>query len=233
MLGLRDSESSVTARQSKRKTSAESASEYLREQIYTGRFRPGDPLREMHLARELGVGQSTIREALLRLESSGLVVRVPNASTHVTDMSAAEAEQRRIVRVALEETAIRAALLRLDEAAFRDLDERFDAIVRAVEARSGFDLCSADFEFHRYLWRASGNAVLARTLEQVCAPWFASVGLMRSRDSDSGIEQAVESHQRLLELLRDGDPEEVVAAIREHVLVFRSRFFDLDSAKSS
>jgi len=217
----------VTAPGSKRKTSAQRAFERLREQIYSGRFRPGDALREKHLARELGVGQSTIREALLRLQNSGLVVRVPNACTRVTDLSPAEAEERRIVRLALEETAVRAALPRLEPQDFAALAGLVDGIAAAVEARSGFDLCSADLEFHRYLWRASGNTTLVRTLEQVTAPWFAAIGLVRSQSDGAGMEQAVHSHQRLVELLARGDPEEVIPAVREHVLVFRTRFFDL------
>ena len=48
------------------------------EAILAGHFLPGDPLRELDLARDLRVSQATVREALLRLESTGLVVRVPN-----------------------------------------------------------------------------------------------------------------------------------------------------------
>ena len=56
--------------------------------------RPGDPLRELHLARELGVSQATVREGLVQLERLGLVVRTPNIGTHVTKLSRQEIEER-------------------------------------------------------------------------------------------------------------------------------------------
>ena len=232
MLACRIAPKPVTDRQSSTKSNAQRAFDYVREQIYCGRFRPGDALRELHLARELGVSQSTIREALLRLQGAGLVVRVPNASTRVTDLSQEEAERRREVRLVLEEAAIRAALPRLDDDAFAELDRLLANIVAAVEVRSSFDLCFADLEFHRYLWRASGNPVLEKTLEQVTAPWFAAVGLVRSRQPDSSMEQAIRSHVRLVEILRRRDLEPAVEAIREHVLVFRTRFFDLEAEET-
>ena len=58
----------------------------IRAAIFSGKLRPGDALREMHLARELQVSQATVREALLHLQHAGLVTRTPNAGTIVTHM---------------------------------------------------------------------------------------------------------------------------------------------------
>ena len=64
------------------------------EAIIAGHFLPGDPLRELDLARDLRVGRATVREALMRLESTGLVVRVPNKETRVTRLSQDGSEKR-------------------------------------------------------------------------------------------------------------------------------------------
>ena len=71
----------------------------------TGKIRPSTRLRELHLARSLGVSQSTIREALFQLEHSGLVVRVPNSGTTVASFSEDELRERIEVRLVLEEEA--------------------------------------------------------------------------------------------------------------------------------
>lgn len=66
----------------------EQAAGAIRAAIFGGQFGPGDPLRELHLARDLKVSQPTVREALLELEAEGLVIRKANVGTEVTNMRA-------------------------------------------------------------------------------------------------------------------------------------------------
>ena len=47
--------------------------EYLKTGIFSGRFRPGERLAEEHLATELGVSRTPVREALHKLEQDGLI----------------------------------------------------------------------------------------------------------------------------------------------------------------
>ena len=51
----------------------------MRLRILAGNLKPGERIVESRLAKELGVGQPTIREALVALESVGLVTRVAPA----------------------------------------------------------------------------------------------------------------------------------------------------------
>ena len=49
----------------------------LRDAIVEGTFTPGEQLKDGELAEWLGVSRTPVREALLRLASSGLVVALP------------------------------------------------------------------------------------------------------------------------------------------------------------
>ena len=73
----------------------------LREAIVSGRMKPGDAVVEGKVARQLGVGQPVIREALLDLEHQGFVQRVPYRGTSVTKLGADEIEQIQQLRVEL------------------------------------------------------------------------------------------------------------------------------------
>ena len=64
------------------------AADEIRRAIFAGQLEPGTPLREVALSEAMGVGRSTIREALAVLVSDGVAVRVPNKGVAVKELSA-------------------------------------------------------------------------------------------------------------------------------------------------
>ena len=62
--------------------------ESIRNMIVSGDLKPGDRIVESRIARQIGVGQPTVREALVALEHQGLVVRKANQGCVVTSLSA-------------------------------------------------------------------------------------------------------------------------------------------------
>src|ERR671932_592147 len=61
--------------------------QHLREAILRGRLKPGQRIVESRLARELGVSQAPVREALRELEQMGLVVNHTRRGTFVRELS--------------------------------------------------------------------------------------------------------------------------------------------------
>jgi len=79
----------------------ESIVKLLEEAIYSGYFPPGLRLIESHLADKLEMSRTPIREALLQLESQGLVKIVPNKGAVVTPFSTEEVEETYMIFGAL------------------------------------------------------------------------------------------------------------------------------------
>jgi DNA-binding GntR family transcriptional regulator len=182
----------------------------LRKAVFEGRYPPGTPLRELTLARELEVSQATVREALQRLEHSGLVVRKPNIGSTVTRLSPKDVRERVELRALLEVQAAVQAAHRMGEPEFAELERRLAELESAVERDRYYESAQADLEFHRYIWKCSGNETLCRHLELLVIPLFAFVSILRSQ----GLERLVTTvagHRPLVEALRSGD----VPRIRE------------------
>lgn len=196
----------------------------LRHAIFSGRFGPGEPLRELHLARELAVSQPTIREALLELESDGLVVRTPNVGTVVTNMNADEVRERLEVRMELETLAAVRASRRMTAQDFEELERRLGAISAHMAANAYYETAHADLEFHRHIWQCSGNRCLARQLDQVTAPLFAFVSVARSAGAQE-LRGRVNAHRPILEALKSRRARRVRAAIRIHLGTSYEPFF--------
>jgi DNA-binding GntR family transcriptional regulator len=187
----------------------------VRDAIFRGRLRPGDPLRELHLARELEVSQPTVREALLELEKAGLVIRTPNVGTVVRNMSANEVRDRLEVRARLEIMAAQAAAKRMTRADFAELDRRHAALNAAVASDRYFEAGQADLNFHRWIWECSGNSVLPETLEHITLPLFAFVSLLRGRGSER-LRDVTNAHGPIVAALKKRNGSQIAGVIARH-----------------
>lgn len=188
----------------------------LRDAILSGRLRPGDPVPEVPLAREHGVSQTTVREALVKLEHAGLVRRVPNIGTFVTQMSPREIQEHLRLRVMLEGLAGMEAVRYLQPRHEQELDKRLESIRAAVARNDYYLTAQEDLEFHRYLWERSGDRTLCRMLDQLTVPLFAFVSMERRRLHED-LPSAVQAHEPIVAALKARAPAAVREAIREHI----------------
>ena len=187
----------------------------LRRAIISGRLAPGQALRELHLARELGVSQATIREALGQLERFGLVVRTPNIGTQVTRLSQEEVLERVELRLLLEERALAQAAARMDTLAFDTLGTLLGTLTKATRRNEYFEQAQADLAFHRFIWERSGNRTLYSMLDQLSVPLFAFVSIERGTQRRN-LADVVESHEGIVEALRSGERGAIRRALRQH-----------------
>src|SRR4051794_2617004 len=185
----------------------------LREGIFNGQFLPGQPLQEIRLAKEFGVSQATVREALQKLEHSGLVIRTPNVGTTVIRLSPADIRERVAIRVLLEVKAAQQAARGMTAADFIELEAIILRLGEAVESNDYFRAVETDLEFHRTIWQHSGNRTLATLLEQVTVPLIAFVSILRSNGLQL-LTDVVLAHQPLIEALRSKDDRLIAEAFQ-------------------
>ena len=144
--------------------------DHLRDEILSGRLKPGAELAEVALSEQLGVSRGPLREAIGRLASEGLVTVRPRRGAVVRSLSKDEFLGLYQVREALEMLAVRLAVPRLgaeDVArARRDCVERMAAHAERDEVEEFFEANSA---FHVRLVEAAGNAKLLELYEQLLA----------------------------------------------------------------
>ena len=175
----------------------------LRDAIVDGTFTPGEQLKDGELAVWLGVSRTPIREALLRLANSGLVVALPGRSTTVTAIDAAAVRDARDVVAAMHSLAVRQSAGRLtpsDLKRMRDANRRFIKAVKAGDVNAALD---ADEELHGVPVAAVGNGALASVIEH-----FGPLVRRAERDRFSQDGQiSGEVHEKLIALLEAGEVE--------------------------
>ena len=148
--------------------------EALGEQIRQGRLRPGDKLpTEASLMADHGVSRTVVREALSRLQASGLVSTRHGVGTFVDELKPVAGEPagfriaadqmatlRDVVavlelRIGVETEAAGLAAQRRSDADLVAMRAALDSMAAALEA--GDDAVAADFQFHLEVSRATRN----------------------------------------------------------------------------
>ena len=181
---------------------ARRVAERLRLAIYTGQLKPGEQLVELRLAKQMGVGQSSVREALKELEHLGLIVKFPNRRTVVIKLSDEESRQIYQVRSELEGLAVRLALQRNVQGATDQLQQLLNKMRKTAQARDFAAFIDADLEFHQAIWRLSGNPYLEQALIHISLRQFAYYRLQAVQGHTHwDMERLVEKHGEILSRL--------------------------------
>ena len=188
----------------------------IKQAILHGRLEPGEPLREMQLAKSFGASQATIREALLHLERVGLVVRTENRKTAVASLSTKDVRNTLAVRVPLEVLAAKAAAQRMTKADLEILEKLCGAIARSVSEGTHLETFHADLEFHRFIWKQSDNQLLYEVLNRVTVPLFAVNMIIRSVATDQ-LRIVVRSHEPIIAAIRENSHHAIEKAIEFHI----------------
>ena len=79
--------------------------ETLRDAIRKGILKPGERLMEIHLAEQLGVSRTPVREAIRKLELEGYVIMMPRRGTYVSNLSIKDINEVFEIRTSLDSLA--------------------------------------------------------------------------------------------------------------------------------
>jgi DNA-binding GntR family transcriptional regulator len=188
--------------------------ELIRADIMALRIPPNSRISIDELARQLGVSQTPIREALSRLEATGLVTK----RHFVGYCCAPQLDRRQLdelyeMRLLLEPFAARCAATRMS-------DEQLAAVAKLVKAmepgetRRSYDRFAVqDSELHDLIATGSGNTLVRDALSRL----HTHLHIFRLRFHSEVTREASTEHARLVEALLQRDPAAAEAAMREHI----------------
>lgn len=187
----------------------------LRVPIVDGEIPPGQRMNIDAIARRLGVSQTPVREALQRLEADDLLVYAPGRgyrTTPVLDLDGLRSVFE--FRLLVEPWAARAAATdRLSNpGAGLDAELRtFAEVAGGENVRQ--ELLGHDTRFHAMILAATGNEVV----QSAYASSHCHLHVFRLSAVDVNGERTIEEHRRILDAIRECDPEAAEAAMVEHI----------------
>jgi DNA-binding GntR family transcriptional regulator len=197
---------------------AEQAYDVIRDRLVLLEIRPGAPMNDDQLGRELGLGRTPVREALKRLERERLVVSYPRRGTFATEINITDLGHISEVRQQLEPVAAAAAARRATA------DDRY--VLRTLAAELGgagrasvsADLMRLDMQVHRAIYAATHNPYLEDTLVHydnlATRIWCLFLNRL------PGLAGHVGEHLDLLSAIADGDADRAAELAAAHVAHF-------------
>lgn len=178
---------------------ADLAHQTIRQMILERALPGGSAVIEGRLAKELNISRTPTREALVRLEGEGLLVRSGARSYSVRTVTASEHFQSMQVREWLECKAIDLAIGKIPPESFKEVRQKIDALKDKHHQEAIH--WQVDDLLHMMCPRASGNQVLAQLIAQARV----SSRLFELMDPFGRVEDDRDEHLAILDALEAGD----------------------------
>src|SRR5690606_23549101 len=188
--------------------------ELIRADIMSLRIPPDSRISIDQLARQLGVSQTPIREALSRLEATGLVTK----RHFVGYCSAPQLDRRQLdelyeLRLLLEPFAARCAAERMSDAELQQVARLAKAMEPGSSRRSYDRFAVQDSELHDLIAQGSGNALVRDALARL----HTHLHIFRLRFPSEVTREASTEHAALVAALEARRPADAEAAMRAHI----------------
>ncbi|MGD8190257.1 FadR/GntR family transcriptional regulator [Brevibacillus ginsengisoli] len=212
----------------------EEVAEYLKEQIVSGVYQPGDRLPSFReLGEMLGVGQSTVREAVGSLKTIGLVVIRQGEGTFVSryepekllaafEMAQTVTKQDIIdlleVRMIIETGIVRLAAERRTDADLKKIEEVLREMEDALEQEHLGD--QADWKFHYSLSRAAHNAMLESVMQSISETMSNILKASHERmyQSEDSLHRLHVEHKEIYLAVKNSNPKRAEETMLHHLL---------------
>ena len=196
----------------------------IEEDIVFGRLHPRERLVEEALAERFGVKRHIVREALADLERRGLIERFRNRGAMVKAYTPEEVEQLYAVRALLETSCAEMLPLPMDPARLAELEALQDEHDAAVAAQDLPRIFRLNVQFHRVLYAGCGNPYLAGVIDEFAQKTHAI--RFYSVVQPETIAYARDDHRAILQAIREGDRQSLMAICRRHLMPSKEAYID-------
>jgi len=187
--------------------------EFLRDRLKRESLRPGMFVSINFLAKELGIGRTPLREALLQLQTEGFVTMFPQRGIRINELTQHDIENIYEILGALDSRALLSIFDRVGPAEIAKMKQINEEMMRTVKDKEFGRYFDLNAEFHNEYLKFSNNAMLRNQLNILRqrlfefgtkGDWIEKVRVLNYRE-----------HLTLIELIEQGRAKEACAFIRD------------------
>ena len=193
----------------------------IKNMIIVREIEPGKKINEEHIAKEIQVSRTPIREALCRLENEGIVKIIPRRGAFVSDLTETNVREILLIREVLEGLVVRLAVENMDAKMLEKLRNAIEKVSSISEKdRNLINYTRSEVDFHALLLSASNNQMLKNMMEMVNA--HLQMIRLRTVVIPERAQKTVKEHQQILNAIEKGDADSAEELMRKHVRSVRA-----------
>jgi DNA-binding GntR family transcriptional regulator len=190
--------------------------DYLKSNILSCRFVPGERLAEEHLAEELGVSRTPVREALHKLEQEGLIEPLESRGFRVPHDSPEEIEDLFDIRTVLEGYTLKIICERITDKQIEKLEEMIDKAEDALRRKRIDEVFQWNTQFHDTLHSLVADKRRFHSLIVNMRKYVLRYRKDTLQNLGAG-KRAIDGHRQILLALKLKDPELCERVMRAHI----------------
>ena len=203
----------------------------LVEHIVTGKCKPGEPISELALTKELGVSRTPVHNAVLQLTKDGLIEQEHNRRPVVRGLTRQDIFQIYEMRIVLEGEAARHATFKISRSRLAKLEQVHKDVEVFQGSRNDWLQLWADYDdvFHQTIATSTGNKLLAEDVNRyrLLHRGLNFNGLAEENAPLETMRSAIDEHAHILHALNHKNAEAARDSMRMHLRRWQEYFEDM------
>jgi len=177
---------------------------------------PGERLSDKHIAADLGIGRTPVREALLILEQEKLVQCNGRGGYIVRKLTQQEVNQYLSIREVLEAFAVPMILQNVTPALIEELQESIENSKACAPDGDIHRMLEYHAKFHNAIYSATQSEVFIEIMSKLNDKyhWFRAIALKANKKSPK---QAWEDHRKIVKALQEKNPKALKKMFKLHL----------------
>jgi DNA-binding GntR family transcriptional regulator len=203
------------------------AFEEIKRRIISFELKPGERIIEGEIAKDLAIGRTPVREALLMIEHENLVDCKSRMGYVVRKLTPKEVEDYVEIRGALERFAVPMMIAGASPEVIADMEENIRVSETFASSGDFHELVSSHADFHQILYGATNSQAFIHTIAGISdkLQWIRAICLR----SEGGFTQSQAEHRRILQALVRKDEVALAVAIQVHLDHAKEKFLSMQA----
>ncbi|MDF2483849.1 MAG: transcriptional regulator, GntR family [Herbinix sp.] len=186
----------------------------IKDDIMNMTLEPGTDVSVQKLSERYGVSRTPVREAVVRLQQSGLVVIYPQRKTVVSKIDLQRVHEEWFIRTSLEAAVVDEFIHKCSELVTDTMQEIVNKQRKYLDKDHFREFYTKDNRFHQLLFETAGEELSWSTIENV-ASHYNRIRLLCGKLN--GIDKyVVDQHDKIIEAAKKRDAEAMRKVVSEH-----------------
>ncbi|WP_261805856.1 GntR family transcriptional regulator [Lapidilactobacillus luobeiensis] len=198
----------------------------IKQMVLNFTLKPGEKIDKTRLQELLGISNTPVREAIIRLQREGLFKVVPQSGTYVAKINLQKVYQAKFVRESVESLIMEKAFQAATAKDIRELKKMIQLQAIYLGSNDYEPFFQLDEQFHQYFYKITNNDYVWDWL-QIINVHLNRLRYLRLRMMDTSWKEIIDQHREVVQLLENRTDQKMTTAMTNNSHILDTDIFKL------